>query len=313
MSNYQPTFTRQNCQDFATKILKTKSWRKRLKIVDDTLASLPENDSSKSWQGYLRKFRNWCEAVANDSAALAYVPFSIFIRTGNVKLPFVSFSTLPGFTCPGAGACLDYCYSYRAWRYPAGFLRQLQNTILMQTRQGRNIIAHTFQALETSWNGERYCVTIRLYVDGDFASVGDFTFWMQLLETRQDDCEAYGYSKSWREILQGVQFLNASPSNYVLNVSGGSLHGDDLREQILALPFTRQVFEAVEIDGEGLVKGFAKYDSAEYHKRTREAYQSQTGTKGFSCPGKCGDCRASSGKHACGDLQFDIPIVIGIH
>jgi hypothetical protein len=42
--------------------------------------------------------------------------FSIFALGGNSKLPFVSFSTLPGVTCPGAGDCIDFCYSYRAWR-----------------------------------------------------------------------------------------------------------------------------------------------------------------------------------------------------
>ena len=30
------------------------------------------------------------------------IPFSIFAIGGNSKLPFVSFSTIPGATCPGA-------------------------------------------------------------------------------------------------------------------------------------------------------------------------------------------------------------------
>jgi len=65
------------------------------------------------------------------------VPFSIFASGGNSKLPFVSFSTIPGATCPGAGECLDFCYSFKAWRYPAAFFRQLQNFHLMNSKEGR--------------------------------------------------------------------------------------------------------------------------------------------------------------------------------
>ena len=315
MSNHVPTFTRSDCQDFADRILKTRSWRKRLAIVDDTIAKLPASDSPKTWQGYLTRFRHWIAAVSENSNAIAYVPFSIFAETGNVKLPFVSFSTLPGFSCPGAGDCLKFCYSYRAWRYPAGFLRQLQNTILLQTASGRDVIADTFRNLLPTWNDtfEAYRLTVRLYVDGDFDSVSTFVFWMKLLAERSHDCDAYGYSKSWLEILQGLHHLEFPPSNYVLNVSSGSLHNDALKAKILALSFTREVFEAVEIDGAGIRKGFARYDQKEYHKRTREAYKAENGTVPFSCPGDCGRCRSSAGIAACADLQFTIPIVNGVH
>jgi len=66
------------------------------------------------------------------------VPFSVFMAQGNSKLPFYAFSSLPGFDCPGAGACLygdndftpdnfgkGWCYSFKGWRYPAAFFRQL--------------------------------------------------------------------------------------------------------------------------------------------------------------------------------------------
>lgn len=55
-------------------------------------------------------------------------PFKVFKLKGNTKLPFATFSTLPIVTCPGAGECADWCYSFTAWRYPAAFARQLQNT-----------------------------------------------------------------------------------------------------------------------------------------------------------------------------------------
>ena len=315
MSNPVPTFTRADCQDFADRILKTRSWRKRLRIVDAAIAKLPVSDSPKTWQGYLKRFRNWIAAVSENRNALAYVPFSVFAETGNVKLPFVSFSTLPGFSCPGAGDCLKFCYSYRAWRYPAGFLRQLQNTILLQTLSGRNIIADTFRNLQTTWNDalQDFRLTVRIYVDGDFCSASTFVFWMELLQERSHDCDAYGYSKSWVEILQGLAQLEFSPLNYVLNVSSGSLHNDSLKSKILALPFTREVFEAVDIDGTDIKKGFARYDQKTYHQRTRAAYKAETGTVPFSCPGDCGSCRASAGIAACADLQFTIPIVNGVH
>ena len=46
-------------------------------------------------------------------------PFAIWSLNGNIKLPFAAFSTLPQVTCAGAGDCLNWCYSFKAWRYPA--------------------------------------------------------------------------------------------------------------------------------------------------------------------------------------------------
>ena len=69
-------------------------------------------------------------------------PFTIFAK-GNQKLPFWTFSTLPGVTCPGAGDCLvnpedkskrGWCYSFSAWRYVTAYFRQLQNTLLIRLR-----------------------------------------------------------------------------------------------------------------------------------------------------------------------------------
>ena len=68
-------------------------------------------------------------------------PFSIWQEKGNIKLSFAAFSTLPQVTCPGAGACLDFCYSFKSWRYPAPYFRQLVNTLLMSTAHGRDVIA----------------------------------------------------------------------------------------------------------------------------------------------------------------------------
>ena len=78
-----------------------------------------------SWAYHAKRLADW---LADDMAGAA--PFSVFAR-GNSKLPFFAFSALPFVTCPGMGACAKFCYSLRAWRYPAAFFRQLQNTWLM--------------------------------------------------------------------------------------------------------------------------------------------------------------------------------------
>ena len=72
---------------------------------------------------------------------------------GNMKLPFYAFSSLPGFDCPGAGACLygdneytpenfgkGWCYSFTGWLYPAAFFRQLQNSLLLRSSAGLNAL-----------------------------------------------------------------------------------------------------------------------------------------------------------------------------
>ena len=112
--------------------------------------------------------------------------FSVFMETGNSKLPFYAFSSLPGFDCPGAGACLygdneftpdnfgkGWCYSFKGWRYPAAFFRQLQNSLLLRNQAGRALIAKQFHEIPAGR-------TLRLYVDGDFASLEILRFWMDL-------------------------------------------------------------------------------------------------------------------------------------
>ena len=63
--------------------------------------------------------------------------FSIFAKDGNGKLPFLAFSSLPGKGfCVGAGDCLSFCYSFKAWRYPAAFCRQVQVLEIVPGIQG---------------------------------------------------------------------------------------------------------------------------------------------------------------------------------
>ena len=242
------------------------------------------------------KFLNWLKYGGK-------LPFTVF-TVGNVKLPFLSFSTLPGVTCPGAGDCLinpingkrGYCYSFKAWRYPAAFFRQVQNTILMSN----------FPLIEDALNNTIYLkngnfrkafsnlekIDFRLYVDGDFSSTEDLKNWMQLLENNPL-INAYGYSKSINLFLQLHDAGYKFPSNYVLNLSNGGKF-DSLRHILKDLYFVRGNFTAVKVSpGENIRD---KFDS-----------------KIFICPGKCGTC--TNVGHACGNLTTfnNMEIVIPVH
>jgi Gene product 88 len=275
---YQPIFTNTNCKQLANKVLCAKTWSQALEIIRETAETLPKNSN---WHRDLMK-------LANDK------PFTVFAK-GNTKLPFFNFSALPGYTCPGADACLEYCYSYTAWRYPAAFCRQLRNTLLLKFK--RSIITDVFMSLPQD-------TVLRLYVDGDIDSMSTLGFWFGLLNRRQD-IRAYGYSKSlnlfamWHD--QGLPF----PTNYLLNLSSGGKYDNSLTHDLVAtLPITRGDFVGVETSKRTWPKGFARYDSREYHRAVRAAAP----PKAFSCPGHCGPCVA------CADDRFiGIPIAIGIH
>jgi len=221
-------------------------------------------------------------------------PFKIINQVGNIKLPFAEFSTLPGYTCPGAGKCLTYCYSYKAWRYPAAFFRQLQNTLIIGS--GRyDLIEDAFMAIPRGAH-------LRLYVNGDIDSLETLEFWFELLTSRPD-VRAYGYSKSWDIFLE---YDGEFPTNYVLNISNGSAYDadDSKRNRLKSLPITRGEFIGVPIDH----KLSGKYGAREYKSAVRES----ASEKGFLCPGRCGECTKTT--HACGDMRFsNIPILIGIH
>lgn len=224
-------------------------------------------------------------------------PYTVFVK-GNSKLPFHAFSALPVVACPGAGECVNWCYSLRAWRTPSAFFRQLQNTVLL--RFAPSIIRSAFSTLPAN-------CTLRLYVDGDFDSADTLAMWMDLLHTRTD-IKAYGYSKSW-ELLLG--YAGNWPVNYRLNVSSGSKYSDDIKHQVLALPITRGEFVAVPIDIPKMENSI-KYSHPTYKAATRASAQVQGISRAFLCPGQCGTCTKST--HACGSELFSgIPIVIGIH
>lgn len=223
-----------------------------------------------------------CFAKLADTFADANPRFSIFALGGNSKLPFVAFSTLPGVTCPGAGDCLNFCYSYRAWRYPAAFARQCQNAWLMI--HAPQTIAAAFAAIAAKRPGG---FDFRLNVDGDFAHVGDIHFWMQTIAT-VPHCRAYGYSKSFHALLGYAVGGDAWPANYMLNVSSGHNAARAVIDAVKRLPITRGEFVAVNI-GHKPVHG---------SKATNAALRAAMPEKIFPCPGQCGACTGAG--HACG-------------
>lgn len=225
--------------------------------------------------------------------------FSVFALGGNSKLPFVSFSTLPGVTCPGAGDCINFCYSYRAWRYPAAFARMVQNAYLL--RFAPNVIADAFSLIAANRpNGFDF----RLYVDGDFSGGGDVAFWMDLLHATPN-ARAYGYSKSFAALL-GYNVIGTWPANYQLNISGGHNASKAMVDYVKALPITRGEFVAVSI---GKKVKSNDHGTVATNAALRAAFPD---TKIFPCPGTCGTCTGKG--HACGMPSLKgITIAIAMH
>lgn len=269
---------------------------------------LPGIPRKSDWYKALQTLARNC--VLLPTMAADDCPVELFAMDGNSKLPFAAFSALPGLTCPGAGACLDWCYSFKAWRYPGAFARQLFATL---------VLFHRSDIVVNHWRKLPQNITVRLYVDGDIDSLATLHFWLQLCEQRQD-LQVYGYSKSWPIFLHYAKEFGAFPNNYALNLSSGSKYGDDIAERLKACkrhngaPLVRGAFGAVKIDGAGIPHGAERYNSAEYHRRVREAGRAAFGRPVFSCPGDCGACGNS--RHMCGRLDGSadgLPIVIGIH
>lgn len=244
---------------------------------------------------------NFVRSMLAESADKIKPYFTLF-QKGNSKLPFLNWSTLPGVNCPGAGDCLDWCYSFKAWRYPAAYYRQLQNTILERNAPG--IIAGELDRVinRPSYAGRR--VDLRLYVDGDFPNLEVMANWFDILEDRPR-IAAYGYSKSLPMFHQYIARYGHIPPNYALNGSQGGKY-DHMFGSMKDYPFFRGTFETVDIG-----KKVAPYKMDLQDKRdTRTAAGPG---KVFICPGPCGEC--TSAGHACGNLEIfkDTRIITPIH
>lgn len=305
----------------------------QIQLVSDLVKALKFNDffdiklslvlvisqlpKESAWHANLTKLYDLVkllEQFGSDSWTTAHtsekVPFSVFTKNGNKKLPFVAFSSLPGFAgledsglCPGAGECTKTCYSARAWRYPAAFARQYQNTLLLSTMAGRSVIRSEFDKIKLD-------STVRLYVDGDFRNVADVTFWMALIQ-RRPDLQVYGYSKSFGALLeydaQRTYKTDRWPENYAINISSGHNSSLDTVGRIKRLPIYRGEFIALG------KKGNLVYNTSAYRKEALKLAKDAGLGKVFVCPGLCGNCTTKT--QACGDKKRfgDIPIVILTH
>ena len=239
-----------------------------------------------TWAYHAHKFQHFLDTGKPE--------FSVF-ADGNKKLSFKAWSVLPLVTCPGKGECGKFCYSLKAWRYPAAFFRQAQNLWLLN---------HDLCAIEREWMSLPQNIWVRLYVDGDIHSTRVLAFWFKMLEQRPD-IMVYGYSKSWDLFLDWFDSGQSFPKNYRLNLSSGSKYSKRKRDRMMKLPCSRGDYLAVTISK---IAAKAGYKTKEYTRAVREA----VGKRVFVCPGTCDACTPKG--HACGLESFNnIPIAIGIH
>ncbi len=283
-------FNRSHCMDVINLINKN-DLKGCINYIDKNIKS------GVSWIKESNKFKLFLNNVFNDN--YDYIPFKVLTQ-GNNKLSFLSFSTLPLITCPGAEDCKIYCYSLKAWRYPAAFFRQCQNTILM--KYNFNIIAKYLNKYNDIAIKNNAKIDFRLYVDGDFNCTNDLINWMSLLKVCKN-IKSYGYSKSKHLFLelhnQGFKY----PDNYKLNLSNGSKF-DFLDNDLLKLYFVRGRFMSYKFDKKVNVEDLTK----EHKKEIRNNFKNKV----FICPGLCDSCTNIG--HACGSDKFDnMDIIIPVH
>lgn len=255
-------------------------------LIEKLESLLPNFDITiKNGNGYhIQKFISFLYDYI-DNPMNAKLPYKM-LKKGNIKLPFYSFSTLPIVTCMGSGDCENWCYSFKAWRYPSSFFRQCQNTLLM----------FNFERIKKEMLQLNSKVKIktefRLYVDGDFNTLTDLVHWMDVLKMC-NNLNAYGYSKSFPLFLELNDHGYEFPNNYTLNLSNGGKY-DFLTEEMKKLSISRGRFYAVKVP-----KG----------KKLRDMFEHKV----FQCPIKCGTCTRIG--HACGnkDIFQGKDIVIAMH
>ena len=255
-------------------------------LIDYLEDLLPKFDTTiKNSNGYhIQKFNNFLYEYI-DNPMTAKLPYKM-LKKGNMKLPFYSFSTLPVVTCMGSGDCENWCYSFKAWRYPSAFFRQCQNTVLMNNFDR---IKSDVKSLDNKLDKK---TEFRLYVDGDFNTSTDLKNWMNLLK-ECNNLNAYGYSKSFPLFLELKESGYNFPSNYTLNLSNGGKY-DFFSQKTKGLSITRGLFYAVKVP-----KG----------KKLRDMFEHKV----FQCPIKCGTCTRIG--HACGSKEYfqGKDIVIAMH
>ena len=275
--------------------------------IRSLLSECIERDPSKAkkrntWQYHATRLLEWIELGMEGKP-----PFKVFMPKGNIKLPFVSFSSLALADCPGKGECAKWCYSLKAWRYPAALFRQVQNSLLL--RFNPSVIEEHFRAIN-------HGMQVRLFVDGDFKDVATLERFMDLCHERPD-LSVYGYSKSWKEFVTLNSRGYEWPSNYLLNASSGSKHeGSGIQNAFMKIDIIRGAFVATPVDSNHIASKAYQDKGNEGSKAYRKQVTGnlkKVAKKVFACPGNCGNC-LPKGRHACGAKDFKgITIGIGIH
>jgi len=128
---------------------------------------------------------------------------------GNLKLGsnVFTYSKLPGRpedggTCPGAGECLDYCYSLRI-RSSTPLVWQVYRN---NTDNGPSLPLLPDEA-----------ALVRLHVTGDFDTVPYIIAWITLIADHPQ-VQFWGYTRSWRvpELLEALEKLRTLPNIQLL-------------------------------------------------------------------------------------------------
>ena len=252
----------------------------------------PISDNFLALAGELRRVCKIANELKRNSWAVSWLPLAEWIEggmkcnpsdparpagmwaiftEGNSKLPYISFSSFPGVTCPGAGSCLmakfdpdlpldsenperkligGWCYSFKGLRYAAANRRWIGNTLLLLTPQGRAAVKLAWDSL-IDWARKNVPLDVRLYVDGDIHSREILDFWMDLCMRGEDVLKVYGYSKSWDFFLARDRDGAVWPKNYLVNLSGGSRWFESKVDQMRGLSFVRGEFKAVDVNWPG--------------------------------------------------------------
>ena len=287
-------------------LIKFNEYEKIIELLESKINLNPEKTSIKNtWENESFQFIQFLKACKNND--INYIesylkPQLIFNTQGNSKLKFLSFSNLPIVNCVGSGACENFCYSLKAWRYSRPFFKQARNTIL--TQNYFNIIEKAIDKLIKTTFKKHKKIDFRLYVDGDFNTLNELKNWMNLLK-KHSILKTYGYSKSLNLFKDLFNTGFKYPSNYKLNLSNGGLFDNLFEWCENNLPIVRGQFLAVDIGKNQ--SGFNRT------KTQRQLLKEKMGNdKYFVCGGICSDC--SKIGHACGLDQFkNIKIVIPIH
>jgi hypothetical protein len=275
--------------------------------------------------------------------------FTVFAKDGNSKLPFLAFSSLPGENhCPGAGECLKFCYSFRAWRYPAAFCRQAQNSVLMQTNTGFQHIIDAIDQHKPDIAKDKIQKRIERITARDDDIAGKekyrleseanerilYRLWSKLekipntIDFRlyvDGDFSSAGNVLTWMNILENRAWLNAygySKSWEQLldyaKETGNAFPSNYLLNLSSGSKHTAKTKDKIKqlniVRGEFIAVNVGyNVKSSMHNNRAHKAKLRQLHDKAsFQCPGKCGTCTSKG--HACGSDRFKgLDIIIAVH